>query len=489
MAILRHIGLQFDDAKQSSLESLLMQRLRALNTSSTSYLWGLEHEAADNEIQVLAEQLTVNETYFFRNSEQFDVLARVVLPECLQARTPSSPLRILSAGCASGEEPYSIAIVTREAMAGATRDVLIRAVDLDSAALSKARRARFSAWSLRETSPEAQRRWFERDGRDFVLGEPIRAAVEFEQRNLATDDPGLWGFDSYDVVFCRNVIMYFSSAHAAAVIRRIARSLSPGGYLFLGHAETIRGLSDDFDLCNSHGTFYYKRKSALGASPRALPTDESYQSTRPGLAIPSPDEWVDVIRQASERVEGLADGLGSADARPHRGVAASWSVTRILELLRQEDFAQALARLEELPPEAGRDPDILLLQATLHVHRGDHRAADETCRKLLDLDDTNAGAHFVRGLSLEGAGDRDEAVVRYKAAIYRDPNFAMPHLRLGLIARATGDWFSARRELSQALALLKREDPARVLLFGGGFDRKALLALCGSALRESAEQS
>jgi chemotaxis protein methyltransferase CheR len=486
MAILRHVGLQFDDAKLPLLEDLLKQRLRALSTSSNSYLWKLEHEPADKEIQVLAEHLTVNETYFFRNSEQFDALARIILPERAQARTASSSLRILSAGCASGEEAYSIAIVTREAIVDPSWNVLIRAVDLDSTALNKARCARFSAWSLRETSPEARRRWFDSSGSDFILQKPIRTAVRFEQRNLVTDDPELWSPDSYDVVFCRNVIMYFSHAHAVAVIRRIAHSLSPGGYLFLGHAETLRGLSDDFDLCNSHGTFYYRRKSTLDDSASAQATDGTYRSARQSLARPSSDDWIDVIRRASERIEGLADSV--EDVGPPPQLAAGWSLTRILDLLHQGDFAQAFGHLEELPPEAGQDPDILLLRATLDIHRGDHLAADATCRKLLDLDHANAGAHFVQGLSLEEAGDRDGAAVRYKASIYRDPNFAMPHLRLGLLARAAGDWLSARRELSQALILLRQEDASRVLLFGGGFDRKALMRLCDSALQESADR-
>jgi len=488
MAILRHVGLQFDDSKLPLLKNLLLQRLGALNTSSNSYLWKLEHESVDEEIRALAEQLTVNETYFFRNMEQFDALARVVLPERLQARAPSNSLRFLSAGCASGEEPYSIAIVARETISNPACEVLIRAVDLDPAALNKARRARFSTWSLRETSPEAKRLWFDPVGREWLLKEPIRNAVRFEQRNLVADDPELWLPSGYDVVFCRNVVMYFSSAQAAAVIRRIARSISPGGYLFLGHAETLRGLSDDFDLCNSHGTFYYKRKGRLDDSGRAPSTHDPYHSAQPGLALPSSDEWIDVIRQASERVEGLADSLGSAGPSPQRGCAASWSLPRILDLLHQEDFAQAFAYLEDLPPEAGQDLDVLLMRAVLAIHRGDHLAADAACHKLLDLDHANAGAHFVQGLVLEDGGDRDGAVGRYKAAIYRDPNFAMPHLRLGLLARSDGDWLSARRELSQALILLKQEDTSRVLLFGGGFDRKALIRLCASALQESADR-
>ena len=130
-------------------------------------------------------------------------------------------------------------------------DVSIRAVDINPGALERAANARFSAWALRETPPEVQKRWFRPAGRDLVLADEIRSAVTFEQRNLTSDDVELWRPDFYDVIFCRNVIMYFSPEKMRAVIARIAASLAPGGYLFLGHAETLRGLSQDFHLLHT----------------------------------------------------------------------------------------------------------------------------------------------------------------------------------------------------------------------------------------------
>jgi chemotaxis protein methyltransferase CheR len=137
-----------------------------------------------------------------------------------------------------------------------------------------------------------------------------------------------------------------------------------------------------------------------------------------------------------------------------------------------------------LPPAAARDPDVLLLSATLLVHNGQPGIAEETCRRLLAIDDLNAGAHYLYALCREASGDRTGAVEHDRLAIYLDPGFAMPRLHLGLLAKRAGDRDAARRELFQALALLRREDPSRILLFGGGFGRDALLALCGSALRE-----
>ena len=151
--------------------------------------------------------------------------------------------------------------------------------------------------------------------------------------------------------------------------------------------------------------------------------------------------------------------------------------------MRQERFADALTLLSALPVESHKEPDALLLRAILLTNSGQLDEAEEACRRLLDLDDLNAGAHYVMALCREYAGDAASAVEHDKTAIYLDAGFAMPHLHLGLAARRAGDDVSARHELSQALVLLAREDASRLLLFGGGFSRDALLSLCRSELR------
>jgi CheR methyltransferase, SAM binding domain len=148
-AIVHQIGLQFDDTKLGFLGEVLQRRLNKLGHSSDDYLSALESRPSDGECPALARELTVGETYFFRNIEQFRVLAEVVLPERMSARGAAQPLRLLSAGCASGEEPYSIAMVAKET--APAWDIEIRAVDINPAALQKALHARYSAWALRET--------------------------------------------------------------------------------------------------------------------------------------------------------------------------------------------------------------------------------------------------------------------------------------------------------------------------------------------------
>lgn len=477
--IARRLGLHFDDTKLGQLAELVRRRSEATGCDPQTYLTRL---ASADELGALARELTVGETYFFRNRDQFRALAEAVLPERMRIRNGRRTLRLLSAGCASGEEPYSIAIVVREARIDPSWDVSIRGVDVNPAALERARRARFTTWALRETPPEVQATWFRAEGRELVLDDGIRSMVLLEERNLASDDPELWEPDAYDVIFCRNVLMYFTPEAMRAAVGKLARSLVPGGYLFLGHAETLRGLSHEFHLCHTHGTFYYQLRAGSdrrdAAGDRAPP-----DATRPDLAalVASSDSWVDAIQQAAERIRVLATAP-SAKPLPRK---QTWDLGAAIELLRRERFAEALGVIDGMPRESALDPDVLLLRGVLLAHDGQLEAAEQACTRLLALDELCAGAHYVLALCRESAGDRDGAVDHDQVATYLDPGFAMPRLHLGLIARRLGDRETAQRELAQAAILLEREDASRVLLFGGGFQRDALIALCRAELAEA----
>ncbi|HEY1797500.1 MAG TPA: protein-glutamate O-methyltransferase CheR [Stellaceae bacterium] len=431
--------------------------------------------AGTAECAALARELTVGETYFFRNIEQFRALAEVALPDRMRANQSTRRLRLLSAGCASGEEAYSLAIVLRETTASQGWDALVRAVDINPAALEKAARARYSAWALRETPTEKRDRWFRTAGRDLLLDPTISSAVRFDQRNLAADDSELWLPGSLDFAFCRNVMMYFTPQQARTLVARIAQALRPGGYLFLGHAETLRGLSDDFHLRHSHDTFYYQRRGETENSPAAR-----REPDRPAIA--GRDAWVDLIGDATARVAALASlptSRRAANKRPPQT-----NVAAILDLVRTERFTEALERLRECSSGGSKAPDILLLEATLLTHVGLLARAERTCRHLLELDELNAGAHYVLALCCENAGNPAKAAEHDRVAANLDPTFAMPRLHLGLLSRRAGRCADAEQELAHASILLQREDPARVLLFGGGFNREALLSMCGPAPRD-----
>jgi chemotaxis protein methyltransferase CheR len=474
--VARGLGLAFDETKSSFLEEVLARRAQYAGRDVEAYLARLETDPR-RELRALVPDLTVGETYFFRNRDQFRALSEVVLPDRMRARASERRLRILSAGCASGEEAYSLAILVREHTPDPSWDVSILAVDVNPAALERAARACFTPWALRETSPDVEHRWFRADGRDLHLVDAARERVRFEEHNLVDDDPRLWPEETYDVVFCRNVLMYFTPECAVAVVERIRRSLAPGGYLFLGHAETLRGLSSDFHLCHTHGTFYYQRRDRDGARADPPPVATAVAESN------DDGTWIERIRRASERIEAITglppSGSPMATSPAER---ARPDLAPALALLAEERYADALDRVCALPSGVAGDPDALLLRAVLLTHGGRLAEAEEACRGVLASDELNAGAHYALALCREGAGDLRGAVDEDQIALYLDGSFAMPRLHLGLLARKAGDRETARRELGQALVLLQREDPSRLLLFGGGFRREALRALCRAEL-------
>ncbi len=489
------LGLQFEDGKLAFLKDVLRRHSEITHGAPETYVRQLEStELPKDEFRSLVQELTVPETYFFRNIEQFRAFSDIVLPGHLRAQPAKRTLRVLSAGCASGEEAYSLAIMIREHLGddAASWRVEVLAFDINGAVLEKARRGRYSAWSLRETPAPLRERWFRAEGQEFVLDESIRTMVTFEERNLASPGAEFWKPESFDAVFCRNITMYFLPQASRAAISRIASALAPGGYLFLGHAETLRGISHDFHLCHTHETFYYQRRDTLYPARAENATDTQFfpvsLAANPlAAAVESAGSWVDTIQRASERIEALTRKPSMNVREPTlaplaKELRATWDTGSAVELLRKERFAEALALVRDFPPESALDPDVLLLRAVLLTQAGNLLEAQRVCTDLLVLDDLNAGAHYLMALCHEGAGDRREAAEHDQVAVYVDPGFAMPRLHLGLMARRAGDLTAARRELGQALALLEREDASRLILFGGGFNRDALVALCRAEL-------
>jgi chemotaxis protein methyltransferase CheR len=501
--IAQRLGLHFDDAKLEFLAEVLDRRADNQGLALRPYLDRLEGPHMDAELQALAPELTVSETYFFRHIDQFHAFADVALPEAQAARGPVRKLNILSAGCASGEEPYTLAMVVRERGADYGWNVSIRGFDLNPAMLAKAARGRYSSWALRETPETSQRRWFRDVGKEFELDEGIRAAVTFQQVNLAKENAGLWPPERYDVIFCRNVLMYFTPDGAQALVARLTRSLAPGGHLFLGHAETLRGLSNDYHLRHTHGAFYYQLKHAQrdergGECEDTLNGVSQGKLAEPFFAGPvasAPEPgwtktWLETIQSASDRIQALTERPAAKPVLRGHGGASGAAKTAVqlpvvLELLKNERFADALDLLARLPADSEQDADVLLVRAALLTHSGQLGAAEKVSAQLLERDELNTGAHYLLALCRESAGDRQGAVDHDQAAIYLDSGFAMPRLHLGLMAKRVRDWEGARRELRQALFLLKREDASRLLLFGGGFGREALIALCDAELKSA----
>jgi chemotaxis protein methyltransferase CheR len=502
--VAKRLGLEFDDSKVDQLAGVLRERLRFLGVRRLdTYIDKVMSFDAGGELGALAEQLTVGETYFFRNPTQFSALTEVILPQRLAERNARPDVQILSAGCASGEEAYSIAILLNEkhfALPG--RVFKIHAIDINPTAIKKALRARYSKWSLRSTSAELRNRYFRCEDGDYLLEPAVRGMASFQVRNLLENDGAFWREGAFDVIFCRNVMMYFSDEVTRKVLERITRALVPGGCLFLGDAETLRGLSQEFHLQHTHGAFYYRRIDPCERRSRATapwyepPVVASGQPEGPPLAAADLFANIDRISRqianpdfSERRFAAQVSSVSASRLLPAVAAKPSWDLRLAHELLQQERFADSIESLGQLPPQAKQDPDVLLLRAVLLTNSGKLIEAGEVCKQLLEVDEINAGAHYLMALCLEHIGDLAGATHQDQVAIYLDPSLSIAHFHLGLLARRGAKFEQARREVGQALFLLAREDAARILLFGGGFSRTALIEMCRAELQACGDLS
>lgn len=252
-------GLYFPEHKKGILESRLWPRLRANRLRRFLDYYLLLQYDFQRELDPLTQALTNNESYFFRETSQFEALLDSV--SSLRESSGQNELRFLSAGCSAGEEPYTLNLFLRGygGVAGATGQWQIDAIDLDSQRLRQARHATYRRSSLRTLEESQIDRFFHRHGPEsFELRANHRNRIEFASANILDLQPFARS-GAYDTVFCRNVLIYFSEAALKKVIDHFARLVRPGGLLFLGHSESIIGLSEAFQAERLGQCIAYRR--------------------------------------------------------------------------------------------------------------------------------------------------------------------------------------------------------------------------------------
>jgi chemotaxis protein methyltransferase CheR len=441
----RRLGWTPTDQDGTQTATVLAERAAAHGLSEREYLNRLARDGWETETAELADALSITETYFFRHGDQFRILREEALPERIREREGQRVLRLISVACSSGEEAYSLAIEAYRARPGNDWIVSVTGVDANRRMLAKARGAKYSEWSLRETPDDIRRRWFRPAGPQFRVAPEVAATVQFVEQNLADEAPHLWHPGRYDVIFCRNVLMYLTPAVQSRLISHLTSSLAVGGYLFLGHTDSLGSRPDGLEVGHDGGTVFYRRLAA-GEEHRPVSTP---------------------LTAATDR--------RSRAAEPEAAPAVT-DYPRALGLMRDDRFTEALGLLTD--PNGIRE---LLLRGVLLAQTGQVQEARDTAHRLMDLGGPHPDAHHLLGVCHE-LDCADQAVGQYRLAAYLDPAFAMPRLRLGLLSRRRGDDRGAVADLQPALDLLAREDEERIVLFGGGFGRLALTTLCRTEL-------
>lgn len=258
-------GIYVPDNRTYLVENRLANRLKELNLKSyEEYYNFLQYDPGKaHELNRLFEVITTNETSFYRNPPQIKVFQENVLGEVLdkQRKAGQKKLRVWSAGCSTGEEPYTVAMVLHELLGNeiSTWDIKITANDLSERVLASARKGLYSEYALRTTPPELIAKYFEPDGRNFQLKQSVKRLVTFGQINL-NDRLQLRRVERSQVVFCRNVIIYFDDDMKKRVIASYYDNLLPSGYLLIGHSESLHNISRVFKPYHHPGAIVYKKE-------------------------------------------------------------------------------------------------------------------------------------------------------------------------------------------------------------------------------------
>jgi chemotaxis protein methyltransferase CheR len=255
-------GIFHPDNKLRLLLDRCGRRMKVLKTESLrEYFECLTIKPTrQTELVALLNEITIGETCFFRNQPQLDAVRQVVIPKLLEAKAalPLRRLRIWSAGCSTGEEPYTLSMLLMEEAQGRLKDwtIEILATDLNERSLAHAKNAIYGTYSTRNLTPYFRQKYFTPAGEQLQVQPPVRNNITFSRLNLS-DDGRMTFMKGIDIVFCCNVLIYFDLVSKRKVIQHFYNNLLPQGYFFLGHSESLFGVSDDFRLVHLPGATAY----------------------------------------------------------------------------------------------------------------------------------------------------------------------------------------------------------------------------------------
>jgi chemotaxis protein methyltransferase CheR len=417
--------------------------------------WLLSASLTKKHLQVLAGHLTIGETYFFREKRTFEVLASDVLPALIDSRRSCGrSLRLWSAGCCTGEEAYSLAILLHQVLPDlANWNVTILATDINAHFIEKAEGGSYGKWSFRGVPNGFTERYFTRsdDGRYSVVP-AIKKLVSFAYLNLADAVyPSLvTGASSMDVIFCRNVLMYFTQEQIGKVIGNLRNSLVDGGSLAVSPSEASQSLFSQFAAQNFPGAVLY-RKSAPEVindqAPAFLPVEAVEPSRLAGRSprVPSvyslriPDPLPTLSR-------GMPAPIGT-ELAPH---------ARAEMLYRHGRYEEVAATLLALGEESTEEPATVSLMARSLANRGMLTEALIWCDRWIAADKVDAVGHYIRATVLLERGDLGQARQSLQRAVYLNPNFVLPHFALGNLARSNDKPDESDRHFGNACQLLAR---------------------------------
>lgn len=457
--IAEYSGFLLDGSRHRSLESALVVRIEALGLEDTrTYLVQLD----DAELHRLTELVVNHETQFFRTPAHHRALREQILPALHRERPATQPLRCWSAGCATGEEPYSLAMTALDVLGEPLpRPVEIFATDISTQALAKARAGRYRGRTLTNVGPHELRRRFTPDQGSFVIRSEVSTLVRFEQHNLHAALPA-WA-RSLDMISCQNVTIYFSVDVVRALMARFFDVLTPGGYLFLGFSETLWRIFDRFETVEVSGAFVYRKPVPRAVLPKPRPQLRERLGTRELRERRGTRELRSLAHTSSLSSIPTPQRIAGLRRQPQPEVATTNDVDQGMALFRAGALDDALKTLQQVNPDHQSYPQVLATIARIHADRGAWEMAAAEARRAIELDVLTYDAHLLLGMLSANQERWDEAVTHLERVRYLEPRAPLPSFHLANAYRGQQQLDLAEREYRSALRKLDGLDATDVL--------------------------
>ncbi len=454
------VGLHIKPDSYSALRLALSARLEEADGAFDGvedYLDALRSDAGDEELRSLLPLVTVGKTSFFRDERQFRALAALMPSLLEQSRAARRPVRVWSAGCATGEEVYSIAMTAAEAGA-LPGEVELLGTDVNPEAVSAAARGFFDERRVRDVRPPLVERYFQPEEGGFRIRSGLRRLLAgVRPHNLVAavyprPQAGAW-----DLVFCRNVIIYFDTATTQQVLSRFHATLAPGGYLFLGYSESLFRIFEGFELTEVAGAFLYRRPEGAMRPATFAPPPPPAMAHR---YVPAPVKHV--------RLPAPAASAAEPKPLPARPLLSPQEVLDgAVDLFAEGRFGAARDRLERLLSQAGEDLAVRLTLANLYGILRQPDRARESYQSALALEPLSAEAHLFYGIHLLAEGDAEAASLELSRALFLDPDLALAHYFLGRCREAQRDVHRARLCYKNAVDAHRRQPQGKRQSFLG----------------------
>jgi chemotaxis protein methyltransferase CheR len=486
--VAERMGLHFPRERWNDLERGLRRAAPDLGfRDAESYArWLLLSPMTKLQIEILASHLTVGETYFFRDKKSFDLLESRIFPALIQnRRNTGRQLRIWSAGCATGEEAYSIAILLRRLIQDIKEwNIMILATDINPLFLGRAATGVYGEWSFRDVPSWVKERYFQAKGHGkFAILPGIKKSVTFAYHNLAEDPyPSLLNnTNAMDVILCRNVLMYFSRDRQREVVQRLCRCLVEEGLLFVSPTEISAVLCSPLFQAHSQEATVYQKDSLRTTTPAQpeLPVRD-FQPPMPFAPPAFP-------RAEKPPVEAAALPAFTKTAEPEKKMAQQHDpYQEALTFYQRSQYHEAEEKISTLVAGGHEAAPALALLARIRANLGRIADAREVCAKAIGADKLNPGYHYLLATILQELGLTEESVASFKRAIYLDQNFVLAHFALGTVALQQGKTRESDKHLKNARLALRNYGHDDILPESEGVTAGRMEEIIMSTLREEA---